>query len=464
MVAEINNTLLKNTEECKILSRVVEQSPNSIVVTDPQGNIEYVNPRFEELTGYSKAELLGKNPRVLNSGKNSSEIYTEMWNTILQGKEWHGELCNKKKNGELFWEYSVISGLMDEHNKITHFIGVKNEITERKEAERKLKESEESYSNQFTLNLAVMLLIDPESGTILDANESALTFYGYTRAKLVSMTLSDINILSFDEIKKNIATVTKNEGQQFELKHRLSDDSIRDVEVFVSRIQFGGREILHSIIHDITERKKAEKGLQETLIKLRKSLSGTIHVISEMINMRDPYTAKHQQNVSILARKIAEAMNLPPNQVEEIRIAALIHDIGKIIIPAEILSKPTKLSPPELFLVRGHAQSGFDALENSELPENIKQAIYQHHERLDGSGYPQGLHGDKISLEAKILAVADVVDAMESHRPYRASLGIDAALVEIMDNKGKLYDSEIVDICFKLIIKEKGKIIPEERV
>jgi PAS domain S-box-containing protein/putative nucleotidyltransferase with HDIG domain len=458
MISKITNPFITEEEGIRILSRVVEQSPNSIVVTDPQGNIEYVNPRFEELSGYTKKELLGQNPRILNSGKNPPLLYRDMWNTILQGKEWRGEFCNKKKSGELFWEDSVISGLMNEHNQIVHFIGVKNEITERKEAERKLRESEESYSNQFTLNLAVMLLIDPESGTILDANESALIFYGYTRAKLVSMTLSDINILSFDEIKKNIATVTKNEGQQFELKHRLSDDSIRDVEVFVSRIQFGGREILHSIIHDITERKEAEKELQETLIKLRKSLSGTIHVISEMINMRDPYTAKHQQNVSKLARKIAQAMNLPAQQVEEIRIAALIHDIGKIIIPAEILSKPTKLSTPELFLVRGHAQSGFDALQNSELPENIKQAIYQHHERLDGSGYPQGLCGDEICLEAKILAVADVIDAMESHRPYRPSLGIDAALVEIVNNKGRLYDSGIVDICFKLLMKEKTKL------
>jgi PAS domain S-box-containing protein/putative nucleotidyltransferase with HDIG domain len=197
-------------------------------------------------------------------------------------------------------------------------------------------------------------------------------------------------------------------------------------------------------------RKRAEEELKQTLEKLRRTLGGTIQAMSLTVETRDPYTAGHQKRVSSLARAIAQEMDLPHNSVENIRIAGIIHDIGKISIPAEILVKPGKISDIEMNLIRIHPQAGYDILKDVELPYPIAEIVIQHHERLDGSGYPQGLKDGNILLEAKIIAVADVVEAMASHRPYRPALGIVVALDEIEKNKGTMYDEKAVEVCIKL--------------
>jgi len=199
---------------------------------------------------------------------------------------------------------------------------------------------------------------------------------------------------------------------------------------------------------DITERKKAEE-------RLKKSMDATIDTMSRIIEAKDPYTSGHQHRVCQLAVRIAQKMKLPPDKVEGIRIASLIHDIGKIGLPAEILSKPTKLTDIEFSLIKEHSQIGYDILKSIDFSYPIASIVLQHHERLNDSGYPNKLKGDKILLEARIIGVADVVEAMSSHRPYRPSLGIDAALEEISQNKGILYDPKVVDVCLELF-KEKG--------
>ncbi|MEI6153644.1 MAG: HD domain-containing phosphohydrolase [Deltaproteobacteria bacterium] len=206
---------------------------------------------------------------------------------------------------------------------------------------------------------------------------------------------------------------------------------------------------------DITSRKQTEEDLKQTMEKLRRSLSGTIKVISLTVETRDPYTAGHQRKVSGLARTIAQDMRLSKDTVDNIRMAGIIHDIGKISIPAEILSKPTKLTATEFSLIKVHSQTGYDILKDAGLPYPIAEIVLQHHERLDGSGYPQGLRGDQILLEARIISVADVVEAIASHRPYRPGFGTDIALEEIEKNRGILYDEKVVEACLKLF-REKG--------
>ena len=186
-------------------------------------------------------------------------------------------------------------------------------------------------------------------------------------------------------------------------------------------------------------------------------MNATIETMSKIIEAKDPYTAGHQQRVSQLATAIAKELNLSQDKFNGIRIASLIHDIGKIGIPTELLSKPTVLTDIEFSLIRSHSQLGFDILKSIDFSYPVAQIILQHHERLDGSGYPQGLEGDNIVTEAKILGVADVVEAMSSHRPYRPALGIDITLKEISQNRGILYDPEVVDACLRLF-KEKGFI------
>ena len=189
------------------------------------------------------------------------------------------------------------------------------------------------------------------------------------------------------------------------------------------------------------------------------SLQGIIQVISLIIETRDPYTAGHQRSVADLARAIALVMGLPPERIEGIRLAAIVHDLGKISIPAEILAKPSRLTEAEMSMIRIHPRSGYEILRRVEFPWPIAQIVLQHHERIDGSGYPQGLRGPDILLEAKILGVADVVDAMCSHRPYRPAIGIDKALAEISQNRGILYDPEVVDACLKYF-QEKLATLP----
>jgi putative two-component system response regulator len=190
--------------------------------------------------------------------------------------------------------------------------------------------------------------------------------------------------------------------------------------------------------------------LRDTLEKLRKAMEGTIQVISSTVEMRDPYTAGHQRRVAALAGAIATQMGLPEDRIDELRMAGIIHDLGKIAVPAEILSKPGRITEAEFNMIKCHPQAGYDILKDIEFPWPIAQIILQHHERMDGSGYPQGLSGDDILMEARILAVADTVEAMASHRPYRPALGIDKALEEISKNKGILYDLEVADACIEL--------------
>ena len=183
---------------------------------------------------------------------------------------------------------------------------------------------------------------------------------------------------------------------------------------------------------------------------LRKSLEDSIQAISDTVEMRDPYTAGHQRRVAQLAVAIAGELGLPKDDIHGIRLAADIHDLGKIRVPAEILSKPGKLTDIEYQLIKAHAQAGYDILKGIEFPWPLADIVLQHHERLDGSGYPQGLKGERILLGARIIAVADVVEAMASHRPYRPALGPDLALAEIERGRGTAYDPAVASACLKL--------------
>ncbi|MBS3741471.1 MAG: HD-GYP domain-containing protein [Candidatus Cloacimonetes bacterium] len=192
------------------------------------------------------------------------------------------------------------------------------------------------------------------------------------------------------------------------------------------------------------KRLKAEKELEKTF-------DGIVRVISDILAVRDAFTSEHQKRTTVLAVKIAEAMELSEEKIKGLEVASKIHDIGKVAIPAEILNKPTSLNEREYFHIMQHSIMGYQFLKDIDFPWPIAKIIYQHHERLDGSGYPQGLTEDEIILEAKILAVADVVEAMSSHRPYRPALGIEAAKYEITEKKGKCFDAQVVDACINIL-------------
>jgi HD-GYP domain-containing protein (c-di-GMP phosphodiesterase class II) len=206
---------------------------------------------------------------------------------------------------------------------------------------------------------------------------------------------------------------------------------------------------------EIDRRKAVQLQLQRSLERMKKIIGGTVMAIAMTVEKRDPYTSGHQQRVAELSRAIGRELGLPDDQLEGLHIASAIHDIGKISLPAEILTKPSHLNSLEMSLVQGHAQAGYDILKSVQFPWPVASIVLQHHERLNGSGYPHGLHGDCIRKEARIVGVADVVETMSSHRPYRPSVGLDKALEEITSKKGILYDPDAVDACLMLMEEKR---------
>jgi len=206
---------------------------------------------------------------------------------------------------------------------------------------------------------------------------------------------------------------------------------------------------------DITEQVSSRSALKQSREQLQSALEGTIAAVAKAVGARDPYTSGHQQRVAELAEAIAREIGLDEERIKGVYLCATIHDIGKIQLPADILSKPSKLTDAEYMLIQSHPECGYNILKDVKFSWPVADVAYQHHERIDGSGYPQGLKGDQICLEARIISVADVVEAMNSHRPYRPGLGIDAALDEIRAHRGSAFDPDIVDACLKLF-EEKG--------
>ena len=321
-----------------------------------------------------------------------------------------------------------------------------------KNNESRIAESELRYRRLFETAQDGILILDFDTGCIQDANPFITNLLGYSRDELVNKELWEIGAIIDKSLALKAFTTIQEEGfiryENLPLRHKNGD--IREVEFISNAYHVGGNKVIQCNIRDITERKKLEEENLKFQHSISVSLHETIEALANVIVARDSYTAGHQKRVANLASAIAAKLNLPLHTIEGIHLSALIHDIGKIAIPAEILTKPTGLSSFELAMLRNHVQTGYDILKNIHFPWNLAKIVLEHHERLDGSGYPNGLKGDSICEEARIIAVADVVEAISSDRPYRKSRGIDAALEEIKGNSGKLYDSRAVNACLQV--------------
>jgi PAS domain S-box-containing protein/putative nucleotidyltransferase with HDIG domain len=332
---------------------------------------------------------------------------------------------------------------------------------ERKAAEQALRVSEERY-RELVENASDIIFTTDLAGRITSSNPAASRVFGYTIEEILQLNVVDIVAPEHVPLLRRRVLAKSHSARHsepYELLTASKDGSPVWVEVSTRLVLKDGQPAsVEGIARDITARKRAEEELQRSVELLQTTLEQTVYSLAAAVETRDPYTAGHQQRVADLAFEVAVELGLSEHQSRGVHMAGLIHDVGKIHIPAEILSKPTRLTEVERNLVRTHPRVGHDILKSIEFPWPVADIVLQHHERIDGSGYPSGLSGEDILLEARILAVADVVEAMASHRPYRPAHALEEALQEIETHRGTLYEASVVDACLRVVEKNGAEL------
>ncbi|MCX6004791.1 MAG: PAS domain S-box protein [Chloroflexi bacterium] len=434
-----------------------ENNPVPIFVQDTKSNYINVNAVGCKLLGYSKEEILAAPAQNMILPEKFEEA-RENFRRALRGESVTYEAPTLGKSGErLELSVTLIPVMVD--NEVAGIYSVAEDITQRKKAAEALRQSEEKYRTILEEMGEGYYEIDAK-GNLIFFNEAGVRLYGYTMEEMLGMNykvftpheLWSAQVAAHEDVFRT--GIPKRLHPTVAVKKDGTNIYMED-SIFPIRNEKGEIVGLRGIARDVTDRTKAEEELKKALDTINITLEGTIEAIAMMSELRDPYTAGHQRMVTELAIAIADEVGMPLNHKPGLRVAGLLHDIGKVRVPSEILSKPGKLSTLEMGLAKAHAEAGYEIVKAIKFPWPVCRIIIEHHERIDGSGYPHGLKGDQITPEAKILAVADVVEAMMSHRPYRPALGEERALDEITRNKGTLYDETVADACIRLFT-EKG--------
>jgi PAS domain S-box-containing protein len=452
---QVNDELRKSEEKFRMLA----ESSSFAIMMHQGDHWIYANRAAEEISGYTEKELCGMHfwdivhPDYREMVKQSG--YNRQQGKVMP-RAYEFKIITK--NGVEKW-VNLNGNRIQYEDKPTALISV-TDITERKITEAALIESEIKYRRIFESFEDVYYQTD-ENGIIRVLSPSVYRLTGWSPDELIGKPASNIYVRPEDREKLLAELSQKGFLRDYEVLMKKKDGAQTYASLMASILTDpDGRPCgISGTLRDITERKEAEKERQQSFEKLRKALRATIQSISLTLEMKDPYTSGHQQRVADLARSIATEMGLSADRQDFIHTASAIHDIGKISIPSAILSKPTQLSDLEFGLIKTHSQSGYNILKDIEFPWPVADVVLQHHERMNGSGYPQGLKGYDILLEARILAVSDVVEAITFHRPYRPAMGIDPALEEISQNKGILYDADVVDACLKLFQEKNYTMI-----
>ena len=441
---------IKSTQENRYFKNIVETIHESLLVLDSDLRVLFANRSFYNVFKITERETIGN--LIYDLGNRQWDIpklRTSFEEILLENKRFNDIKveCVFSSIGRriMLLNARQIANSLKKQPLILLAI---EDVTNRMHIEQALQTSEERFRRAFETAKDGILLVDKISGLILNSNQAAQDFLGISLKDIQKSKLWKFGFIK-DEKDFRKATIQLEEKGSIDfhdtwIKTRDGKELTADVYLMDKA------KVIQCCLRDITERNKADEMLQETMAHLRRAIETTIQVLVQAVEVRDPYTAGHQKRVSNLARLIATEMKFSIEKIEGIRLAGSIHDVGKISTPSEILSKPTRLTDLEFYMVKEHAQKGYEILKDVKSPWPLADIVHQHHERMDGSGYPQGLKGEDLLLDSRILIVADVVEAMASHRPYRAALGIDAALEEIKNNKATLYDPEVVDTCLNL--------------
>jgi PAS domain S-box-containing protein len=447
---------------------IFDNAPIAIFQTTADGRVESVNPAFARLLGYtSVAELVEV---VVREG---------LAGTIHENPDKHRQLLEEAHAAAGEWvsseshfrsaDGSLRTGLVslrEERDPTTGelcLFGFAQDVTSERKATEAVERSAQLLSQGERLAHLGSWAWNAASGT-LAASAEWQRMHG-----LVGECLTNDEVMATchkdDRQAIRAALDEARAGGDYRVDHRIvhpETHEVRHLTTFGKPI-FNAEGRLESVIGaslDVTERTRADQALLEREERLRRALADTVEALGATVAMRDPYTARHEQRVAQLACVMAERLGWSDEATDRLRMAALVHDIGKIAVPADILSKPSRLQPAEFELIKGHAQAGYEILVPIAFGGPVADLVWQHHERLDGSGYPRGLHGEEILPGARVLAVADVVEAMVSHRPYRPALPLVEALAEISSGAGLRYDAEVAAVCRRLF-KEEGYRLPE---
>jgi len=488
-------------ESQKRLNKILTNFPIGVSISTSEESVSYINRALWTIFGYDSGEDFLKVPASAHYyNPKDRDIFLE---ALKKGLVKDLEIRFKRKDGTMFWG-SVCSTTLITRDGELEFINTFEDINERKHADQLLKALNQAavstgiaHTHQGIFNavaeelkrLDISCILFPLDETqdrlitkFMSFESTALTML----EKLMGVTHRDFSI-PIDSVDIFRKVVREKKAQYLEkieqgmeqvfpkLSKKVLAQIIKSLRIskiilvplvvedrFIGIFSVQSDNLTQKDIMAITAFSHQLAGAWnkiKLIQDLQNTLEGTILTIAETVEARDPYTSGHQNRVADLAVSIATGMSLSKERVEGIRLAGIIHDLGKIKVPAEILSKPGKLSDLEFQIIQFHPQVGFDLLKNIEFTWPIAEIIHQHHERMDGSGYPQGLKGDEILLEARILAVADIVEAMSSHRPYRPALGIEKALTQIKNDKGTLLDPDAVDTCLKIF--EQGYKLPD---
>lgn len=358
-----------------------------------------------------------------------------------------------------YFDAEIVDLLEEMAQDVSFSLEVLQRDRERKRAEESLRESEARFRAVLEQSIAAVYVI--HDGRIVYVNPRMREICGYRPEEPFDPDpLAHIQEAERPRIAGMMQRRMGDEPEAaYSVKALHKDGTPFTLGVHAKQATFEGKPAIIAIAQDITDKARAEEAIKRYVTRLEQAMQSTINVVATIGELRDPYTHGHERRVGEIAAAIAAEMGLDANRVEGIRIAGYLHDVGKIGVPAEILAKPSRLTRAEFDLVKDHAQQSYEILKTVEFPWPIAEAAWQHHERLDGSGYPRGLKGGDIIPEARILAVADVTEAMSSHRPYRPGLGVEKALAELEEGRGKIYDEPAVDACLRLF-REKGYTLP----